>query len=159
MMQYQVPWIFHMCYDQKKREMKVLYSNQFANDNHINQNVMTLDDNQIKLFIHKYDYRKLDYFISQVLPNPFDTLLRFSIPNQKTYIRTQAVCHVEHQNLMCVLFEEKAIFTLQSISDSQAMIDAISELEQIESANQASKCLKHLNQLIHRPIGIDLRNI
>jgi hypothetical protein len=150
MMQYQVPWIFHLSYDHKKREMNIMFSNQFAQDNHMDSNAMSLDDDQIKLFIHKYDYRKLEYFVSQVLPNPFDTLMRFSIPNQKTYIRTQAVCHVEQQHLMCVLFDEKTIFTLQKISDSQAIIDAQSDLEKIESANQATRFLKHLNQLIHR---------
>jgi len=150
MMQYQVPWIFHLSYDHKKREMKIMFSNQFAQDNHMDSNTMSLDDDQIKLFIHKYDYRKLEYFVSQVLPNPFDTLMRFSIPSQKTYIRTQAVCHVEQQHLMCVLFDEKTIFTLQKISDSQAIIDAQSDLEKIESANQATRFLKHLNQLIHR---------
>ena len=150
MMQYQVPWIFHLSYDHKKREMKIMFSNQFAQDNHMDSNAMSLDDDQIKSFIHKYDYRKLEYFVSQVLPNPFDTLMRFSIPNQKTYIRTQAVCHVEQKHLMCVLFDEKTIFTLQKISDSQATIDAQSDLEKIESANQATRFLKHLNQLIHR---------
>jgi len=150
MMQYQVPWIFHLSYNHKKREMKIMFSNQFVLDNHMDSNVMTLDDVQTKMFIHKYDYRKLEYFVSQELPNPFDTLMRFSIPKQKTYIRTQAVCHVEQQHLMCVLFDEKTIFTLQRITDSQVIIDAQTDLEKIESANQASRFLKHLNQLIHR---------
>lgn len=150
MMQYQVPWIFHLSYNHSKREMTIMYSSKFALDNHMESTMMSLDDQQIKEFIHKYDYRKLDYFVSQVLPNPFDTLMRFTLPNQKTYIRTQAVCHVEHQHLLCVLFEEKTIFSLQKISDSQAIIDAQIELEKIESINQASRFLKHLNQLIHR---------
>ena len=159
MMQYQVPWIFHMSYDHKKRDMKIMFSNQFVLDNHIDSSTLTLDDDQIKSFIHKYDYRKLEYFVSQELPNPFDTFMRFSIPNQKTYIRTQAVCHVDRKVLMCVLFEEKTIFTLQKISDSQAIIDALSELEKIESVSQATRWTKHLNHLIHRGNENELRNI
>jgi hypothetical protein len=159
MMQYQVPWIFHMSYDHKKRDMKIMFSNQFVLDNHIDSSTLTLDDDQIKSFIHKYDYRKLEYFVAQELPNPFDTLMRFSIPNQKTYIRTQAVCHVDRKVLMCVLFEEKDIFSLQKISDSQAIIDALSELEKIESVSQAIRWTKHLNHLIHRENENELRNI
>jgi hypothetical protein len=159
MMQYQVPWIFHMSYDHKKRDMKIMFSNQFVLDNHIESSIMILDDDQIKRFIHKYDYRKLEYFVSQELPNPFDTFMRFSIPNQKTYIRTQAVCHLDRQLLRCVMFDEKTIFTLQNITDSQAIIDALPDLEKIESVNQTTRWTKHLNLLIHRGNENELRNI
>lgn len=157
-MEYQIPWVLHMNYDRKKREMTVIFSNHYAHTMQMDSTPFILNDNQIKEFVHKYDYRKLEYFTTASIDCPFDTLMRFKKPNQKDYIRTHAVCYLEHKNLYCIHFEEKDVFDFrrkavkQEISEisSQIMIYATEEISKIESSYRLSRFTKQLNNLIFR---------
>lgn len=157
-MEYQVPWILHMKYDRKKQEMTVIFSERYVKILQLESNMLTLNDEQIKEFIHKYDYRKLIYFTTETVSSPFDTLIRFKKPNEKSYIRTNAVCHIDRKNLLCVHFEEKDIFNLQhKMSEQHLMpmniqvaIDQLDDIERIETNYQVSKFVKQLNSLISR---------
>jgi hypothetical protein len=66
---------------------------------------LTFDQLTMSDFIHKYDYRKLSYFVTLNPNKTFDTLMRFKFEHQKGYIKTQAVCEITSKGFSCVHIE------------------------------------------------------
>jgi len=104
-----MPWAFYMKYNRKHKSLTLDLSKHMSHKLHMPMGEMTLNHQEIKHFIHKYDYRKLDYFSIMPIEGPFDTTLRFKDLDQKTYMRTHAVCQKDPSGFHCILFDDKDV--------------------------------------------------
>jgi hypothetical protein len=116
MTSYHLAWAVFLTYDHKKEILILEISDTFKDKYHLDQKTMMLEERDIKSFIHKYDYKKFEYFSMQQLKT-FDTELKFRFDAHKPYIKTQAICQKTHHGFECVLIEEKVLFeTKRSLS-------------------------------------------
>ena len=72
-----IPWAFYMKYEKTKKEMTIFFSNRMKQMLELSLDSMTLTENELKEFVHKYDQRKLDYFSNQKMTGPFNRTMRF----------------------------------------------------------------------------------
>jgi len=113
MIDYNLSWIFYFQYNQKNASAKAFFSKTYEKKFSLDKQLFTYDDEELKLFIHKYDYRKLAYFSNHEVKGYFDTKFRFSIEHQKGYLRTQAICQTTKEGFSCLLFNEKDLVKMQ----------------------------------------------
>ena len=65
--------------------------------------------------MHRYDYRKLDYFCQIGITSVFDTLMRFTIKKSKYPLRTIAICHLNDHGMSCINFEESKLMGFRKL--------------------------------------------
>jgi hypothetical protein len=102
---YHIPWLFHLDYDHVNHKMTIRLSEVMRNKIHTTSETLFFSNSSIHEFIHKYDYRKLSYFVTLNPNKTFDTLMRFKFQDQKGYIKTQAVCEMTPRGFSCVHIE------------------------------------------------------
>ena len=153
---YQIPWLFHLIYEHDCQKMTIRLSALMQEKLNINQETLNFDCKGIISFIHKYDYRKLAYFTTHQEFNTFDTVMRFKFPNQKGYIKTQAICDVTSKGLSCVHVDEfELIKTRKKIEKNQESKtvkivwseDQLLKMSQIKGLN---KYKQQITEILHR---------
>jgi hypothetical protein len=102
---YQIPWLFHLDYDHISQKITIRLSEVMRNKINTKSEKLLFSNSSIHEFIHKYDYRKLSYFVALNPSGTFDTLMRFKFQDQKGYIKTQAVCEMTPKGFSCVHIE------------------------------------------------------
>ncbi|MDX9690932.1 MAG: hypothetical protein RBT45_00655 [Acholeplasmataceae bacterium] len=113
MLDYNLSWIFYFQFNQKEESAKAFFSKKYQEKYELPNQLYELDQEHLRAFVHKYDYRKLEYFSKNEVKGYFDTLLRFKISTQKGYLRTQAICHSTKEGFTCMLFHDKELMKLQ----------------------------------------------
>jgi hypothetical protein len=103
---YQVPWLLYSKYDNQQKKMIIHMSNHMKSKINSETDTLFLNFDEIIDFIHKYDYRKLNYFSSHPTHSTFDTLIRFKFDNLKQPIKTHAVCQNTPHGFECIHVEE-----------------------------------------------------
>ena len=110
-----VPWSFFMMFDYDKNQLVIYFSDEIKRHLQAENNQIVLIGDDIREYIHKYDYRKLIYFSQNPLVQPFDTILRLRIPSTKPYLRTQAICQSHVHGFNCILIEDKYLHKLKPL--------------------------------------------
>jgi len=65
--QFKIPWAFYMKYNLRQKTMTIHLSKTMMAKLELLTEMLHLDDHEIKEFIHRYDFRKLDYFCTHPL--------------------------------------------------------------------------------------------
>lgn len=110
-----VPWSFFMTFDYEKNQLVIHFSEEIRRQHQIDSESITLFGDDIRDYIHKYDYRKLIYFSQNPLVQPFDTILRFQLPQIKGHIRTQAICKSHVKGFNCLMIEDRFFHKLKPL--------------------------------------------
>lgn len=110
-----IPWSFFMMFNYDNNQLVIHFSDEIKRTLNAENNQITLNGDDIRDCIHKYDYRKLIYFSQNPLVQPFDTVLRLRIPITLPYIRTQAICKSHPQGFNCLLIEDKYLHKLKPL--------------------------------------------
>jgi hypothetical protein len=113
MQHYELQWLFHLKYNQKLKQASIKSSKYFQEKENLPTDEFLLDDEMIKKFLHKYDYKKFIYFSSKQIKGVFDTLLRFKVNDHKQYLRTHAVCNTTKDGFECLHFTELDVVKLK----------------------------------------------
>jgi hypothetical protein len=160
MIDYNLSWIFYFQFNQKEASAKAFFSKNYQEKFTLSEQLYIFDQDKLKDFIHKYDYRKLSYFSSNQVKGYFDTLLRFKIEGQKGYLRTQSICHTTNQGFTCMVFQEKDLFKMQHMigklgifPTSSTMVIAEDEVFQKEKLPiQMNQIKRQIVELLDREI-------
>ena len=158
MIDYNLSWIFYFQYNHKNVSATAFFSKKYQDEFTLDYHMKTLNEDDLKVFIHKYDYRKLGYFAQHNMKNYFDTLLRFKIENQKGYLRTQAICHPTKHGFSCMIFKEKDVVKMQHQigktkifpSTSSMKILDHDEIKALSESIQLSQIKRHIVDLLDR---------
>ncbi|MDY0075100.1 MAG: hypothetical protein WC992_01180 [Acholeplasmataceae bacterium] len=145
---YTIPWAFILKYNYPKQQLKLHSSTLNQASSSVFSQEMIWKDDKIRHQVHKYDYRKLIYFSQNPLIQPFDTMLRLKDDNQKSYVRTQAICKSHPQGFHCILVDDYEIHQLKpkwKIQDHVTFQDqAIFELMDEEEVHGLKDHLAHM---------------
>ncbi|GEM_PF-958270 len=106
-------WAFLLEYNKDNTSLTLQFSPWFIDQHQLLFEELTFDEKDIIQIIHRYDYRKLDYFVNVKMDQVFDTLMRFNLTKGKFPFRTLAVCHLNENGLSCVNFEEEPLLQLK----------------------------------------------
>jgi hypothetical protein len=150
-----IPWAFYMKYEKTKKEMTIFFSNRMKQLMELSLDSMTLSEHELKEFVHKYDQRKLEYFSNQKITGPFNTTMRFKTTHGKSYLRTLAVCQIDHHGFHCLTIDNLFLHKMnQSLISSKTDLKQIKiDLEEteriilVESDFQLSKFKSHLTTI------------
>ena len=153
-----MPWAFYMKYDTHQKQMTLELSHQMLSKLHVSFDELILENEDIKSFVHKYDYRKLEYFGHLKTDGPFDTTFRFKSFDGKSYLRTHAICQKSSEGFSCVLFEDQVLnqlgITYKNIikQDQHVQIELDEqELEKtLDNRHEVKVLKKHLTQMMAR---------
>lgn len=162
MQRYELHWLFHLTYNKKTKEAIFKPSNYFKEIDSLVSESFVMDDQLIKHYIHKYDYRKLEYFSNMQMKGNFDTLLRFKTQDGKQYYRTQAVCHTTKDGFECLHFKEIEVFKLtRDIMKtgiyplpSVMQIADYESLKEITNMTNAQQITKQIVDLVDRELKL-----
>jgi len=162
MIDYNLSWIFYFQYNQKNASAKAFFSKTYEKRFSLDKQLFLYDDDELKSFIHKYDYRKLSYFSNADVKGYFDTKFRFSIHHHKGYIRTQAICQTTKEGFSCLLFNEKDLVKMQHFiskhgiyptSSSMSIID-LEHVKEESIAIPIQQVKRQIVELLDREIKI-----
>ena len=150
-----IPWAFYIKYEKTKKEMTIFFSNRMKQLMELSLDSMTLSENELKEFVHKYDQRKLAYFSNQTITGPFNTTMRFKTTHGKSYLRTLAICQIDHLGFHCITIDDQFVHKMnQSLllakTDIKQLKIDLEETERIisvESDFQLSKFKSHLSTI------------
>lgn len=150
-----VPWSFFMMFDYAKNELSIYLSEEIKRNLKQENSPIVLQGDDIRNYIHKYDYRKLIYFSKNPLVQPFDTVLRLRLPLSGPYIRTQALCKSHLQGFSCVLIEDKYLHKLKPLwnlmDEKNRVITFIDEkIYQLKQEKEINILKKHLSDLFSK---------
>ena len=159
MIDYKLSWIFYFQYNHKNASATAFFSKKYQEEFSFDQPLYVFDQEKLKVFVHKYDYRKLGYFAENQLKGYFDTLLRFKIENQKGYLRTQAVCHPTKQGFSCMIFNERDVVKMQHQIGKTKIFPSASSMnimnpDEIQEINQST----HISQIKRQIVDLLERN-
>lgn len=115
MQSYEINWAFLLDYDKESGNLDVKFSNKFIEDYQLENTTISLSNHEIYTFLHRYDFRKLDYFCQSDIQETFDTLMRFTINKNKYPLRTIAICKLNNHGMSCINFEESKLFKLRKL--------------------------------------------
>jgi hypothetical protein len=149
-----ITWAFYLAYNHLKGELFLRSSNACQTD-HETPSEINLNLGQMKSIIHKYDFRKFQYFSERLFKEPFDTMLRLKCENTQEYIRTQAICESTSNGFHCVLIEDRRYHELSKKLASSKITEAnfnwLDEtLTHYESLKHLKTIKQHLTQMIMR---------
>ncbi|PKK97064.1 MAG: hypothetical protein CVV58_03185 [Tenericutes bacterium HGW-Tenericutes-3] len=113
MQSYSLSCSFTLDYNVEQVTLDLHFSKQFALKYKMTSDQLSLIETEITKFLHRYDYRKLNYFYETGITEVFDTLMRFTFRKCKYPLRTVAVCKVTKTGLKCAHFEEVTIVKLR----------------------------------------------
>jgi hypothetical protein len=159
MQNYELQWLFHLKYNRKLKQASIKSSKHFQETEKLEKELV-LDDEMIKQFLHKYDYRKFIYFSSKQIKGTFDTLLRFKIKDQKQYLRTHAVCVTTKDGFECLHFTELDVVKLTReiiktgvypLPSVMRIVD-IDLIKELTSASYLQQISKQIIDLVDREI-------
>lgn len=144
-----------MMFDYQKNQLTIHFSEEIRRQLEIEDHTMILEGDDIREYVHKYDYRKLIYFSQNPLVQPFDTMLRFRLPRAKDYIRTQAICKSHSKGFNCLLIEDRFIHKLRSLwileDQKNRKITFMEEALRIfESENEITLFKTHLSYMLSK---------
>lgn len=108
-------WAFFLDYKTDKCALNFKFSPWFIQEHQLPFKELTILEEDIIQIIHRYDYRKLDYFVNVKIDYVFDTLMRFNFTKGKYPLRTLAVCHINESGLSCVNFEESQLLKVKDL--------------------------------------------
>jgi len=145
-------WAFSLEYNKDHTSLTVKFSPKYKNDQQLPYSELTFSQDDIAEFIHRYDYRKLDYFIQVKIDHVFDTLMRFNFKKGKYPLRTLAVCHINAEGLTCVNFEEIDMIELKNEYQKQQNNDPRCRFE-IENASDIIIDDRKLKKELHQHIA------
>ena len=153
-----IPWAFYMKYEKTKKEMTIFFSNRMKQMMELSLDSMSFSEDDLKEFIHKYDQRKLDYFSNQKITGPFNTAMRFKTLHGKSYLRTLAICQLDHNGFHCLTIEDvflhkmnqSLISTKTDIKQLKIEIEDVDKIIEVESDFQLSKFKSHLSSILSR---------
>jgi hypothetical protein len=148
---------FLLNYDTEQVSLDISFSDQFTKKYELSYDELSLIEKEITHFLHRYDYRKLNYFVEAGIAEVFDTLMRFTFKKSKYPLRTVAVCKVTKKGLSCVHFEESNIVQLRKLKRSDSSTKLVKYVN-IENENELqrsqhafiSEVKQHLVQIIAR---------
>ncbi len=156
--QYKIPWAFYMKYNLRQKTMTIHLSKDMMTKCELPLEMLNLDDTEIKEFIHRYDYRKLDYFSTHPIQGIFDTTFSLKTTHGKNYLKTKAICQKTTYGISCLLIEDihihKMKVSFKQLSKTEQLQIVFSETEQIELLETNTQWIKirnHVSQIITRP--------
>ncbi len=135
MQAYSLNCAFLLEYNTKQITLNINLSKQFVEKNKLKYTELALTNNELSKFVHRYDYRKLDYFVESEISGIFDTLMRFTLKKCKYPLRTVAICKVTNNGLKCAHFEESKIVQLRNSRLSELSNKQIKRVN-IENENE-----------------------
>jgi len=147
-----VPWAFYLKYEKTNKEMTIFFSNRMKQLMELSTDSMTLSENELKEFVHKYDQRKLDYFSNQKLTGPFNTTMRFKTTHGKSYLRTLAICQINPHGFDCITIDDLFLHKMnQSLLTTKVDLKQVKinleETDRIISAESNFQLTKFKSQL------------
>lgn len=153
-----IPWAFYMKYEKNKKEMTIFFSNRMKQMMELSLDSMSFSEDDLKEFIHKYDQRKLDYFSNQKINGPFNTTMRFKTTHGKSYLRTLAICQIDHHGFHCLTIEDgflhkmnQSLLTAKTdIKQLKIEIEEVDKIIEVESDFQLNKFKSHLASIFDR---------
>lgn len=150
-----VPWSFFMMFDYAKNELSIHLSEEINRNLKQENSPIVLQGDDIRNYIHKYDYRKLIYFSQNPLVQPFDTVLRLRMLESSPYIRTQAICKSHPQGFSCILIEDKYLHKLKPLwqltDEKSRMITFVDDkIYQLRQEKEISVIKNHLSDLLSK---------
>jgi len=113
---------FILDYNMEQIALDINFSKQFVAQYNLSFEELSLIEKEITIFLHRYDYRKLNYFVETGISEVFDTLMRFTFKKCKYPLRTVAVCKVTKKGLRCAHFEESKIVQLRKLKRSDLSV-------------------------------------
>ncbi len=150
-----VTWDFYLIYNHHKGEL-FLFPSHACQSNHDAPSEIILNTAKMKLWIHKYDYRKFQYFAEQSLKQPFDTMLRLKCEKAKDYMRTQAICQSTPDGFHCVLIDDRRYHELsKKMIQDKLKEDHLIWIDEQLSLYESSKYLRHLKQHLTKMVFRD----
>ena len=153
-----IPWAFYMKYEKTKKEMTIFFSNRMKQMMELSLDSMSFSEEDLKEFIHKYDQRKLDYFSNQKINGPFNTTMRFKTTHGKSYLRTLAICQIDHHGFHCITIDDgylhkmnqSLLSTKTDIKQLKIEIEELDKIIEVESDFQLNKFKSHLTSIFDR---------
>lgn len=153
-----IPWSFYMKYEKNKKEMTIFFSNRMKQLLELSLDSMSLSENELKEFIHKYDQRKLDYFSNQKINGPFNTSMRFKTTHGKSYLRTIAICQNDHHGFHCIMIDDgflhkanqSLLTTKTDVKQIRIEIEELDKIIEVESDFQVNKFKSHLTSVFSK---------
>ncbi len=147
-----VSWDFYLVYNHHKGEL-FLHPSHACQTNHDAPNEIILNSEQMRLWIHKYDYRKFQYFSEQSLKQPFDTMIRLRCEKTNDYIRTQAICQSTSDGFHCVLIDDRRYHELsKKMIEHKVKESNLIWLDEQLSFYESSKSIRNIKQHLTRMI-------
>ncbi|MFH0767141.1 MAG: hypothetical protein ABII85_03830 [Bacillota bacterium] len=147
-------WAFLLIYDKNDIAMNIKFSNQFIEDYQLSYRELMLVEKEIASYLHRYDYKKLEYFSNIETPLVFDTLMRFKFKKCKHSLRTIAICSVQENGLSCINFLESKVMNVRRLIRKNLSINSI-KLINIENESE----LKDIDQTFLTDLYAHLEHI
>lgn len=158
MQTFAIPWSYFMVFEYEKNTLSIYFSNELRQKYPNHEDHIIIHGDEIRNYIHRYDYRKLLFFSENPLIQPFDTFLRVKIIPTLGYVKTQAICKSHHKGFHCVLIEDKYYHTLKplwQVEDQQhTIITFLDEsLEHYEKSSEISAFKSHLLKMLSKELN------
>ena len=149
-----IRWAFYLSYNHLLEEL-ILHPSEICRQNYMTEHEIRLNLDQMKLWIHKYDFRKFNYFAKQSFKQPFDTTIRIKCEQIKGYLRTQAICQTTPEGFKCVLIEDKLFHQLSKTwnldKPNETKLSWYDpQLYHFETMKHLNLMKKHLQQMMQR---------
>lgn len=127
-MTYTLSWLFYFDYHTKKRLSHIQFSSYAVKRFSLKQQILDADDDTLRQLVHRYDYRKIEYFAEELLET-FDTTIRFLVPNSKKMVRLKAVCKSHKDGFSCLMYDEYDLFKLQQKMNVQQIYPLLTNIK------------------------------
>jgi hypothetical protein len=147
-----------MVFEYEKNTLSIYFSSELKLKYPDLKDHMLVQGEDIRNYIHRYDYRKLLFFSENPLIQPFDTFLRVKIIPELGYIKTQAVCKSHHLGFHCILIEDKYYHKLKPLwkleDTKHTLITFLDEsLEHYEKTSEINEFKSHLTKMLSKELN------
>lgn len=154
-------WAFLLEYQKDHSTLTLRFSPAYVENHQLPYQELTFNEKDISEFIHRYDYRKLDYFVKVKIDHVFDTLMRFNFKKSKYPLRTLAVCHLNEDGMTCVNFEEIDLIELKNLYQNQHKTTSNCKFDilntsgiNIEDQKLKNELHQHIQYMTYRDLNV-----